>query len=943
MKTAKILSIILAVVMLTGTLAVGTFAADAPVYSDVTEDMWSYGDVMYVSKNGLMNGTGGSTFSPTVDVTRAMVVTVLYRMEGSPEEEFVKTAYADVADGQFYTSAVMWAKEMEIVTSTGMNENYEDLFSPNRAITRQELATMFVRYAEYRYVITEKQADLSSFKDVGEVADWASKAMAWCNEAGLINGTGDGKTLSPKMTATREQFAAIIHRFREAEFDYKYVLNAPKPTSKFTEPEYELVTDADVYVATDGSDKNPGTLDKPLATFEAAVKKVRELKKTAKDEIVVAFKAGNYGSLELKLTEADAGSEKAPIVYRPYGDGDVVFNNGITTTLDEFVPIDESDYKFFPERNRSKIMKVDLSGKPGADRLTPMSPLFSDEERIEMARFPNRDEKLGIDQFMVLVDSYETIKGGISSFTISSETGKILPNTAYGDYGTWACKLNSTGARIFDNCHTYENIVAVGMAGAEYDGDYITIDAYDKDTDTLTITTHDWIDSFGAFGGVKLFYMNISEELDTKGEYWFDPDGKTLYVYSPSYKEYYLGYAGTFLDVQGADYVSFVGFDFIASADDVMDIDADHVTVDDAMILGSNTRTFAVDINGYNNRFVNSELSHLSSGGIVIGGGDFEMLTPANSVVDNNLLHDFGQIYQSWPYVSGIQIKEGVGVTLSHNEICNTPHTAILFASIWGRSIDCTIEYNYIHDVVLKYGDMGAVYCGRFNTERDNVVRNNIISNVAQGTGMSWGVYIDDGIAGQTYYGNVLYNPGAYAFMHSGGRDNIIQDNVIVNSTETVITSSPLRIWAKYAESLAEHGHFEIGSWPLVIPLIKAYLPKTEEAMELWRTRWPELFAAYEGPECIYENLNEYNMLANSAGCVFKNNYSFFTKGHVIADPHDNKFNTFENNPVWAKDTETVDSIPHIFVNPAQGDYSLRDDCALTFEYKYDFSKIGRY
>ncbi|MBQ6789689.1 MAG: S-layer homology domain-containing protein [Clostridia bacterium] len=938
MKIKKFLCIILAAVMLTGTVSVTAFASDAPVYSDVAEDMWSYPDIMYVSENGLMNGTGGTTFSPLVNVTRAMVVTVLYRMEGSPDAPFLKTAYADVADGQFYTSAVMWAKEMEIVTSTGMNENYEDMFSPDRAITREELATMFVRYAEYRYVITEKQADLSSFKDAGAVADWAKKAMAWCNGAGLINGTGDGKTLSPKMTATREQFAAIIHRFREAEFDYKYVLNEPKPLSTFTEPEYELVNDADVYVAVDGNDKNPGTLEKPVATFERAVELVRNIKKTAKDEIVVAFKAGNYGALELELTEADAGSASAPIVYRPYGDGKVVFNNGATATLDEFVPIDESDYKFFPEKNRSKIMKVDMSKKAGADRLTAMSPLFSESERIEMARFPNRDKKLGIDQFMVLVDSYETIKGGISSFTISSETGKILPNTAYGDYGTWACKLNSTGARIFDNCHTYENIVAVGMAGAEYDGDYITIDAYDKDTDTLTITTHDWIDSFGGFGGVKLFYMNISEELDAQGEYWFDPDGKTLYVYDPEYKEYYLGYAGTFIDVKDADHVSFVGFDFIASADDVIKIDADHVTVDNVNILGSGNRTFAVDIMGYDNRFVNSELSELSSGGIVIGGGDFEMLTPSNSVVDNNLIHDFGQIYQSWPHVTGIQIKEGVGVTLSHNEIYGTPHTAILFASIWGRSIDCIVEYNYIHDVILKYGDMGAVYCGRFNTERDNIVRYNILSNVAQTTGMAWGIYVDDGISGQTFYGNVLYNPGGYGFLHSGGRDNTIQDNVIIGEK-----AYPLRIWAKYAENLYANGQFTIGSWPLVIPLIKAYLPKSEEAMELWRERWPELFAAYEGPACTYENINEYNMLANSAGCVFKNNYSFLTNEHVIADPHNNKFNTFENNPVWNASSETADTIPHVFVNPAQGDYTLRDDCELTFEYKYDFAKIGRY
>ncbi|MBR6681696.1 MAG: S-layer homology domain-containing protein, partial [Clostridia bacterium] len=528
MKTTQsLLSLLLAAMMIFCTLGM-TVSADS-VYSDVNDGMWSYTDIMYVTEHGLMNGTGGSTFSPAVDVTRSMVVTVLYRMEGSPDVKFDEYAYADIKEGEFYSDAVIWAWENGIVTSVGQNEWGENLFAPTRAITRQELATMFVRYAEYRYVITEKQANLNGFKDFGEVADWASKAMAWCNEAGLINGTGSGDTLSPKMTATREQFAAIIHRFREAEFEYQYLLNEPKPISKFTEPEYSLVDDADLYVAVDGSDKNPGTLDKPLATFEAAVAKVRELKKTAKDEIVVAFKAGNYGKLTLELSELDAGSEKAPIKYCKYGDGEVVFNNGVTVTRDEFKPIDESDNKFFPAKNRGKIVKADVSGKLGADKLTAMSPLFSNKERIEMARFPNKNA-MGGDQFILIVDSYETIVGGISSYHLDPQTGKIDPHTEYGDYGTWACKLNTIGTRIFDNCHTYENIFAVGMAGAEYDGDFITIDSYDKDTDTLVITTHDWIDSFAAFGGVKLFYMNISEELDVQGEYWFDPAGKKLYV-----------------------------------------------------------------------------------------------------------------------------------------------------------------------------------------------------------------------------------------------------------------------------------------------------------------------------------------------------------------------------------------------------------------------------
>ena len=120
MKIKKFLCIILAAVMLTGTVSVTAFASDAPVYSDVAEDMWSYPDIMYVSENGLMNGTGGTTFSPLVNVTRAMVVTVLYRMEGSPDAPFLKTAYADVADGRVRDFPKRRGRERKYISLAGL-------------------------------------------------------------------------------------------------------------------------------------------------------------------------------------------------------------------------------------------------------------------------------------------------------------------------------------------------------------------------------------------------------------------------------------------------------------------------------------------------------------------------------------------------------------------------------------------------------------------------------------------------------------------------------------------------------------------------------------------------------------------------------------------------------------------------------------------------------
>ena len=172
MKTRKLLCAFLAAVMFLGTLSAGmTVSASDVTYSDVNEDMWSYKDIVFVTENGLMNGTGGSTFSPTVSLTRAMVVTVLYRMEGAPRVEF-RDLFLDVKDRQYYSEAVVWAKQMGIVTATSTTEWGEEYFSPDRDITRQELATMFVRFAKYKYINTDTTTNLDKFTDKGDVASW---------------------------------------------------------------------------------------------------------------------------------------------------------------------------------------------------------------------------------------------------------------------------------------------------------------------------------------------------------------------------------------------------------------------------------------------------------------------------------------------------------------------------------------------------------------------------------------------------------------------------------------------------------------------------------------------------------------------------------------------------------------------------------------------------
>ena len=176
-------------------------------FADVKKDDWHYESVKYVYENNLMQGTDNG-FEPESKMSRAMLVTVLYRM-AKPEEKANNHNFADVPEGQWYSDAVTWAAENNIVN--GVSENK---FAPDEDITREQMALIIYRFAKMQgYDVTHK-ADISHFADTDDISDWALDAISWVNKAELVNGTSE-TTLSPKATATRAQVAAILMRFCE--------------------------------------------------------------------------------------------------------------------------------------------------------------------------------------------------------------------------------------------------------------------------------------------------------------------------------------------------------------------------------------------------------------------------------------------------------------------------------------------------------------------------------------------------------------------------------------------------------------------------------------------------------------------------------------------------------------------------------------------------------
>ncbi len=178
------------------------------VFRDLDTSAWYHEAVDYTLQEGLMNGTGPDTFEPSSTLTRGMIVTMLYRMEGEPEIS-ENSAFDDVRSGFWYSDAIAWADENDIVNGYG-----DGRFAPDEAVTREQMAAVFYRYAQYKGYDVSRRGVLDTFSDRGEISGWAVTPVQWAFAEGLISGKGSG-ILDPSGTATRAEVAQIFLNFCE--------------------------------------------------------------------------------------------------------------------------------------------------------------------------------------------------------------------------------------------------------------------------------------------------------------------------------------------------------------------------------------------------------------------------------------------------------------------------------------------------------------------------------------------------------------------------------------------------------------------------------------------------------------------------------------------------------------------------------------------------------
>lgn len=176
-------------------------------FTDVHTGDWFYDAVEYAYENGMMDGIGNNLFSPNGTTTRAMIVTILHRLENQPASG--SSTFTDVPAGQWYTNAVAWAAANGIVDGYG-----DGRFGPNDTITREQMAAILYRYAQFKGYDVSNTGNLSGYTDAAQVSEWARTAMGWANAQGLITGN-TATTLNPTGSATRAEVATILMRFVE--------------------------------------------------------------------------------------------------------------------------------------------------------------------------------------------------------------------------------------------------------------------------------------------------------------------------------------------------------------------------------------------------------------------------------------------------------------------------------------------------------------------------------------------------------------------------------------------------------------------------------------------------------------------------------------------------------------------------------------------------------
>ena len=528
----------------------------------------------------------------------------------------------------------------------------------------------------------------------------------------------------------------------------------------------------DYYVAAGGNDAWSGTLiaanegksDGPFATLERARDEIRKLKAAGPlaKAVNVFVRQGIYElPRTLKLGPEDCGAAETPIVYRAYANEKPVVIGG--RTIVGWHPY------------QGAIMKADVGAQGFQDIY--FRQLFFNGRRQILARYPNYDPQNPVAGGWAYVDGkpipmYQKIEGE------SRRTFQYKP----GDVHDWA-HPEEAEAVVFPQYNWWNNILRVA--------------SIDRQKRIITLCGDA---SYPNRPNDRYYFRNLLEELDAPGEWYLDKRTWTLYFWPPSNVKAGVVYAPTLrtlVKLTKAAYVTFRGLTLECADGTAVILEGCR----NCLVAGNTVRNVGSHADGgesaiavwggKNNGAAGNDISEVGSNAISLDGGDFKTLDPAGNYADNNYIHHIGVFYKQGVGVS----VDGVGNRVSHNLIHDCPR----FGIHWNGN-DHLFEYNHIRHCTLETADTGAIYSFQVDwSKRGTIIRYNYLHDIV-GFGqehgkwtyphMNWGIYLDDATCGTHVYGNIVARTILGGVHIHGGRDNVIENNILVDGRDSQVQDS---------------------------------------------------------------------------------------------------------------------------------------------------------
>ncbi|MBD3291524.1 MAG: hypothetical protein GF393_01260, partial [Armatimonadia bacterium] len=692
------------------------------------------------------------------------------------------------------------------------------------------------------------------------------------------------------------------------------------------------------HVAPDGDDTAPGTEERPFATLERARDAIRELKREGElpaGGVAVYLRAGTHQrETALSLAEEYSGTLEAPVVYRSYPGESATISGG--REISGFTPLTgETTPERLPAEAREHVVALDLRAQgiedfgaiqPRGFALEPVPAhleLLFNGTPMQLARWPNPVGRIARD--------FATVQE-LPGEEIGDFLGKPMEMTmsfVYGDerHAKWA---EEPDAWIY------------GYWARWYAGRYLPVEAIEPERKIIRLgppqSYHRPSGEYtmgGLLSGAPYFGINLLCELDSPGEWYLDRDSGILYFWPPSP----VGEGRCVVSLLEEPLVRFDGVSHVVLRDLTLEAGrADAVRIiggegvmlagctirnmgNSAVVLGDagsrSTEAEDMAVGGRDHVIVGCDIHGMGDGGVSLIGGDVANLTPSGHVVENCHIHHFNR-WNRAGYQPALRM-DGVGCRASHNLIHDGLHQAVHV-----KRNDHIFEYNEVHDVPVEAREMGLYYMyGRYRVlgERGNIARYNYFHHVPYTTALAKDFvsggraifHIDHMNGGMTIYGNIFHeHEGVSASFFSGGRHNMVENNVFYQCDNAITISDRSFVWDKVSDAGRER--------------FLDYLRDLDVDNPPWSTRYPDLVGLTERERPAAP---ENNLVARNIGLKVP---TFIRISDPPAKTATIEHNAHERDPGFAA--------------PDGGDFTIRQDSTIFGEIGFDsipLEQIGLY